>query len=692
VYHFDCTKVMFSSGNGTEKARIVRNVMEENIAEIFSEEGEGETVVDLYAGIGYFTLPLLVHTVVPTNEKKDAAAASASSSSVSVAAPSTSKLRFLHACELNPNSLTALHNGLVLNKIAPSRYAVHAGDNRRAELTAELNCTADRISLGLLPSAEDGYRPALRMLKERGGVLHVHANIPEHSYESFQRTLEGTLREIIHTEPALASSVKSRWTIQAFRLTLVKNYAPRVGHVVVDVACFSPESTWWKWNQRRLDALTASTKSKPTSDSSSLPTSGAPISFRSTHASSDPSHWYPFSSTSVPIIDGSTLTYEEFRRIVEDQKPVVLRGVDLGTEWRSTFTPASLLALSSKSSPGSNPLVTVHVSPHSSRMDFLQRNYMFKQMRLREMIERMLRIGGEDAPNVTAANSAAPRSAEAPALSSASSSSSSSSAAAPSITRDSYFISPHELYYLRSLGSNPKTEIADFRASFPVLAKKIHWPKEPGTGGRSLIDEEKLFSSVFRVASKGLQLWTHYDIADNVLLHLHGLKRVVLFPPTSAVGLGLKPDPDSSSSPILDIDRVNAEDAAWSASQATGRQVILLPGDALFIPALWMHNVTSLDTKFAEGYAKFIDPSAASKTSAANDLRACGDICISLNLFWRELPLGLYQAKDLYGNKDLVAGVHVLQAAADIARELENIPKQYAEFYARRAVEVIRRS
>ena len=38
-----------SSGNGTEKARVARR------------RCEGETVVDLYAGIGYFALPYLVH-------------------------------------------------------------------------------------------------------------------------------------------------------------------------------------------------------------------------------------------------------------------------------------------------------------------------------------------------------------------------------------------------------------------------------------------------------------------------------------------------------------------------------------------------------------------------------------------------------------------------------------------------------
>lgn len=50
LYGLDVTRCMFSSGNTTERQRIGRGV----------GAGPGEVVVDLYAGIGYYTLPLLV--------------------------------------------------------------------------------------------------------------------------------------------------------------------------------------------------------------------------------------------------------------------------------------------------------------------------------------------------------------------------------------------------------------------------------------------------------------------------------------------------------------------------------------------------------------------------------------------------------------------------------------------------------
>jgi hypothetical protein len=37
------------------------------------------------------------------------------------------------------------------------------------------------------------------------------------------------------------------------------------------------------------------------------------------------------------------------------------------------------------------------------------------------------------------------------------------------------------------------------------------------------------FSSVFRASSPRLQLWTHYDITDNILCHVYGTKVTLIF-------------------------------------------------------------------------------------------------------------------------------------------------------------------
>ena len=89
-YVFDVTKCMFSSGNITEKLRLSKL------------DCRGETVVDLYAGIGYFVLPYLVHTGV----------------------------KLVHACEWNHHAVEGLKRGLKANGVE-DRCIIHFGDNRK---------------------------------------------------------------------------------------------------------------------------------------------------------------------------------------------------------------------------------------------------------------------------------------------------------------------------------------------------------------------------------------------------------------------------------------------------------------------------------------------------------------------------------------------------------------------------------
>ena len=142
AYGLDVTRSMFSSGNGTEKARVSNFCC------------TGQTVVDLYAGIGYFTLPYLVHA----------------------------KASHLHACEWDEDALAALNRNLVANGVA-ERCTVHPGDNSTAAARiAAASGTPDgrvahHVNLGLIPSSEAAWSVALSVLRPEGGMLHVHANV-----------------------------------------------------------------------------------------------------------------------------------------------------------------------------------------------------------------------------------------------------------------------------------------------------------------------------------------------------------------------------------------------------------------------------------------------------------------------------------------------------------------------------------
>ena len=186
TYAFDAAKVMFSSGNVTERRRIGAMNM------------QGEVVVDAYAGVGYYTFPMLVH----------AGAA------------------HVHACEINPASIAGLRAGAAANDLL-ERLTVHEGDNQAALLG--LKGVADRCHLGLLPSSEPVWEACLLALKPSGGVLHVHMNVEEERIEAWTAAT-------IHTFESLVAKHELGFTVQATHVERVKWFAPRVRHVVLDLS------------------------------------------------------------------------------------------------------------------------------------------------------------------------------------------------------------------------------------------------------------------------------------------------------------------------------------------------------------------------------------------------------------------------------------------------------------------------
>lgn len=183
VYRFDATTCMFSSGNTTERRRLG------------AMDASGETVLDCYAGIGYYTLPLLV--------KAGAA--------------------HVHACEWNPDALEGLMSGLLANGVL-DRATIHAGDNRRVELDR----VADRVVLGLLPHSEEAWPLAVRALKRDGGTLHVHANVPDGDEAAWTQ-------HVLDELEWLSRDLRRELTPTLLHRERVKSYAPRIWHLVADI-------------------------------------------------------------------------------------------------------------------------------------------------------------------------------------------------------------------------------------------------------------------------------------------------------------------------------------------------------------------------------------------------------------------------------------------------------------------------
>lgn len=175
LYDLDVTKVMFASGNVDERERMKML------------DCSGETVVDMFAGIGYFTLPI---------------------------AKFANPVR-VFACEKNPDSYGFLVKNIGLNGVGEKIIPI-LGDNRDLDLGRGF---ADRILMGYVRTTSDFVPKALEMIKA-GGIIHYHDTFYVNEYED-------RIREVFDRH------CPGRYRIEGIRE--VKSFAPSVSHYVADV-------------------------------------------------------------------------------------------------------------------------------------------------------------------------------------------------------------------------------------------------------------------------------------------------------------------------------------------------------------------------------------------------------------------------------------------------------------------------
>ncbi|MFH0968534.1 MAG: SAM-dependent methyltransferase [Methanobacteriota archaeon] len=123
-YRLDVEQVMFSQGNREEKSRIARLVQ------------PGEVTIDMFAGIGYFTLPLAKAGAI------------------------------VHAIEINPVSFEYLKQNILLNRLSELVTAWN-GDCREG-----IQGVYDRIHMGHFDSIS--FLPIALSHIRIGTILHVH--------------------------------------------------------------------------------------------------------------------------------------------------------------------------------------------------------------------------------------------------------------------------------------------------------------------------------------------------------------------------------------------------------------------------------------------------------------------------------------------------------------------------------------
>lgn len=176
LYGFDVTKVMFASGNTDERMRMRRL------------DCTGETVVDMFAGIGYFTLPIAKY-----------------------AGP-----RRVFACEKNPDSYGFLVGNVRRNGVEDVVLPM-LGDNRSIPGEG----FADRILMGYVQTTSAFVPAALRMVRD-GGVIHYHDTFRVGEQSRRVDEIFGSLCD--H---------------DVLGIREVKSFAPSVSHYVADVRIVS---------------------------------------------------------------------------------------------------------------------------------------------------------------------------------------------------------------------------------------------------------------------------------------------------------------------------------------------------------------------------------------------------------------------------------------------------------------------
>ncbi len=176
----DLAKAYFSPRLAYERQRIASMVK------------EGETVVDMFAGVGPFSLNI------------------------------AKKVRAkVHSIDINPDAIALLFENISLNRLKGDVCPV-CGD--AVKVSKELTGVADRVIMNLPGSSVDFLETAVALLKPRGGIIHIYFFLADSDIENAASFI-GT--------PMMRCC--SEVGIQGLRS--VKEVAPKKWQYVADVAC-----------------------------------------------------------------------------------------------------------------------------------------------------------------------------------------------------------------------------------------------------------------------------------------------------------------------------------------------------------------------------------------------------------------------------------------------------------------------
>ncbi len=169
-FKLDLSKVMFSSGNIEERQKMSRISRKD------------EHVVDMFAGIGYFSLPIAYHSHAHVT-----------------------------AIEKNPQAFYYLQENIKLNKV----------ENRVKALNMDCrdySGNVDRVIMGYIQKTNEFLEKAFEIVK-KGGTIHYHQTVVEKFYP-----------DAVYSEVNVANK-----NYEIVSMRKIKKFSPGVWHIVADI-------------------------------------------------------------------------------------------------------------------------------------------------------------------------------------------------------------------------------------------------------------------------------------------------------------------------------------------------------------------------------------------------------------------------------------------------------------------------
>ncbi|NIM47455.1 MAG: methyltransferase domain-containing protein [Candidatus Aenigmarchaeota archaeon] len=176
----DVSDIMWSQGNKNERIKLIKTVKPK------------ETIVDMFAGIGYFSIFLAKYC----------------------------KPKKIYAIDINPEAIEYLRKNIWLNNVE-NNVEILQGDCRK--FAKFLENTADRIIMGYLFKTEKFLPYALKIAKNNA-IIHFHRTVKQEEIDKIKEKLEKKAK------------------VRVLRTKKVKSYAPKIWHVVFDLKVIKNQS------------------------------------------------------------------------------------------------------------------------------------------------------------------------------------------------------------------------------------------------------------------------------------------------------------------------------------------------------------------------------------------------------------------------------------------------------------------